>query len=463
MAVGVKAANAAAVTGAAIPLPLQLQEGGQMARQPPVVLRATIKLSGGALTISSSPTAFKQQHLLASLSAVAVTAAPAGSARLPASPALARLLLAGQTAAVASSATGAPAYASIENGACDKTTLFHPAAFDSCLQLAAAAGSGALKVPAALGCLHLTDRLTAPQLAAASREQGVAPADQPAVLDYCLCAPDGGVRLKAASLQIKPMRAGPAAHAAKVAEAVGAGAAAPAAAKAEELLYEVAWPAEQPVAAAALAAAAAARAGSIVLPPHGGMATTAAAIAALQAAQLETLGGAMLVTSGAVTAMAAASGPSTIAAAAEGGLHGLLRSVALEYRAQRFGTIDGDALAPSAAAAPSFELLPSGTAAPAEDAYGAARHGGVQQRAVLLPSKTRSGIPPFHLFPMPRGALSSLKPQPVKTDSVAPCHVLLAVRAVGVNFRWGRGASEGGGGGGGLCTATRLHSAFSAK
>ncbi|KAL4451846.1 hypothetical protein ABPG75_007508, partial [Micractinium tetrahymenae] len=428
---GKAGAAAVALMGAAIPAPLQLPEGGQMKVQPPVLLRVTARLATGALAVTSSAAAFKQQHLTASAATTgsieAVNAADISAARN-----LARSLLltnAGYAAFLA------PAHASIDNTGCTSASHFHPASLDSCLQLAAAAASSALKVPAALGCLHLPDRLTEPQLSAASRQQGGAvPADAPSLVDYWLAEPSGSLGLGVSSLELKPLSKLPAAGKG-VAVAI---AAAPGVSAAEELLYQVTWPAATPASLPGSAfqlSAGTAKAATVQLLSHGDIATAAGAIAALQASHLETLGGAQLTTCSAIPSVATSLAGAS-ADVAGGGLPGLMRSLALEFQGQRFASLDNDRLAPAGATSASAQLalMPAGAAPSAVDAYGAARHGGVEQRSALLPAKARSSLPAFHLMPRPRGALSSLKPEPVATASVAPGQVLMAVKAVGVNF-----------------------------
>lgn len=427
-ATGKAGAAAAGLAGAAIPAPLQLAEQQQLQKAAPVVLRATIRLSSGDLAVASSP-AFKQQHLTGSTAVVNCFSQPVAALRAapPATFSLAALL----RRSVGSAAEQAASLASIDNAACDGTSHFHPASLDSCLQLAAASASSALKVPASLGCLFAPDRLTTPHLAAASRQQGAAvAADAPSIVDYVLADPAGGCGLGVSSLELKPLGRLPPAAAAKPAAA--ASATAPAVAGTEELLYEVSWPAAEP---SVLGAAVADGAAGVHLLPHGGLATVAGAISALQAAQLETLGGAQLATSSALAPMATVAGGS--GSAAEGGLAGLMRTLALEYQSQKFASLDADKFQPSSgtAAGASLALVPAGAAPKGADAYGAAQRGGVQQATALLPAKARSSIPPFHLMPMPRGALGSLKPQPVSTASVEPGRVVMAVKAVGVNFR----------------------------
>ena len=56
--------------------------------------------------------------------------------------------------------------------------------------------------------------------------------------------------------------------------------------------------------------------------------------------------------------------------------------------------------------------------------------------ATLLPAANRFGAAPYRLSPQPRGSLVHLKPQTVDTAAILQPHqVLLAVSAVGLNFR----------------------------
>ena len=432
-AAGKAGAADAALAGAAIPAPLQLPDRQLLQKAAPVVLRISIRLSSGAVAVASSPGAFKQKHLTAAVSLVATSAAAADAttdeaaqpARSSSTAALLRITAGG-------SPTPGVAHAAIDNTACDGTSHFHPASLDSCLQLAAAQASSALKVPASLACLHVPARLTAPQLAAASRQQGGSTAaDAPSVVDYSLCQAAGGWGLALSSLELKPLGRLPVAAPAGTTEAPPT---APTAA-AEELLYEVSWPAAQP----AVAVQTSSGVSLVQLQHRSGAIVVAGALAALQTAHPETLGAVQLATGSALCVVPAPTGGSGAATlgSAEGGMPGLMRTLALEYPQQRFASLDTDRLAPAGAATASAQLalLPLGSPTLPADAYGAAQRGGVEQRAALLPAKACSAIPDFHLMPMPRGALGSLKPLPVRTAEVAPGQVLLSVKAVGVNFR----------------------------
>ena len=59
----------------------------------------------------------------------------------------------------------------------------------------------------------------------------------------------------------------------------------------------------------------------------------------------------------------------------------------------------------------------------------------MQRTAQLLSSSVRPTVPALHLMPQPRGALGNLRPVGVDDGKVCAWQVLLAVRAVGINFR----------------------------
>ena len=203
---------------------------------------------------------------------------------------------------------------------------------------------------------------------------------------------------------------------------------------AEDLLYEISWPAAQPAALSG-SASAAVLSGALRMECRDELVAVAGAVAALQASGLESLGGVQL-TGGSVSqvALPAAGGSGRVGSAAS--LPALLRTTALEYQAQQFGSVDVDRHAPAAAGSACAELalLASG-AAPTAGVYGVALRGGTSQQATLLHATARSGIPAFHLMPRPRGAMSSLRPEPVPISNIAPGQVLVEVNAVGINFR----------------------------
>ena len=69
------------------------------------------------------------------------------------------------------------------------------------------------------------------------------------------------------------------------------------------------------------------------------------------------------------------------------------------------------------------------------DGYGEGNYAGTKLNARILSSYTRSSTLPFHLIPSPRGSLDSLMPQDVDSKYLDDNSMLVAVKAIGVNFR----------------------------
>ena len=403
-----RSSSNAALHGITIPAPLQLPD--QMA-EGKVALRCAIQPASGSLQIASSASAYKQPNITGGAGAV-VGISSAFETKTPL-----RIIMLGRSKYV----TRSPAsHAAIDNSAAINGDYFHPAALDSCLQLAAADGSSGLKVPAGVEAVAIPAPLASPQLWAASRELSKATPSESSSVDYWLNAACGGSGLAINALTMKPM-AQPR-HKAAAASTVAA---------AEDITYEVDWPvAELSTAAEALAS------GLTTLQMAGrgnapGIALAASAIAVLQQA-LPASGGAVLITSS-VEAQAAVTSQGQAASSA-GALPGLMRTVALEHQAQRFGSVDQDAFAVPEDPSTWMVLLQAGSQ-PSADQYGMAVRAGRLHAAAMLPSRTKGGSLPFHLLPQPRGAITSLTPVPASIDAVAPDNVLLLVKAVGINFR----------------------------
>ena len=84
---------------------------------------------------------------------------------------------------------------------------------------------------------------------------------------------------------------------------------------------------------------------------------------------------------------------------------------------------------------PTSPLLPA-VAQLAGSPFGHSVQSGSLVEASLQRSMVKPTLPAFQLFPQPRGALQNLKP--LRLDAAAPLapgHVMVAVRAVGINFR----------------------------
>jgi acyl transferase domain-containing protein len=361
--------------------------------------------------------------------------------------------------------------------------LAHPAALDSAFQLGAAvrdgaaAGPGHTFVPAAValyapgaGAAPASACAPATAVAAAALRPGGSPTGaRPAVVrDLKICLDAGRVLCTVHGLE---SRAVP--HAALFAAAAAGAAAAPATAAAktaagaaaasrggaggeEDLLYEIAWAAEQPEEAAGGEAAAAMLASRLV--PTGG---AAAALQLLQGALFgRGSGGAAPAAQAAIleystqsasefcgaTPAPAADCPAALRQLAAAGM---LRTAAQEAAgAQHLGVAvaHGSALAPvgsavcHAAAKEGFNILMRPADEPPHgapwDGYGPAVSSGARHVPRIRRSAARMAMTPYQLVPQPRGALGNLLPVHVDVGvAPGPGTVLIAVKAVGLNFR----------------------------
>ncbi|CAL8465605.1 g5141 [Coccomyxa elongata] len=107
-------------------------------------------------------------------------------------------------------------------------------------------------------------------------------------------------------------------------------------------------------------------------------------------------------------------------------LWGMLRCAALELPSLNWRGVDHNAATPPATSAQ--HEASSGVAGDSCD-------GPVFKSARLLRSEVSHAAGPFHLTPSPRGSLSSLVAAPLPTTTPLSHQVLLAVNAVGLNFR----------------------------
>ena len=208
--------------------------------------------------------------------------------------------------------------------------------------------------------------------------------------------------------------------------------------------------------AVALAAETAAMASGMQLAVTGSAASSSAAAAAIavgQQAVASSLQSLALLTRGAQSAACTAPAAAAPAAAHSAqvqaaGLWALARTMAQELTTFDVQALDlqQQAAAPEGTAA--MLLAPAGSAPallpPAarldSSPYGHAAEGGSLVAATLQRSAVKLMLPPFQLFPQPRGALQNLAPLAVDaTSSLAPGQVLVAVKAVGINFRQAEG------------------------
>lgn len=315
--------------------------------------------------------------------------------------------------------------------------LMHPALLDSCLQLGAlvpesspAPAAGSAFVPAGLAVYLVRQPL---KQSSAGPLMGLVRASPESARwaaaatyrDHLLLDGSGGVVAVLDGLEAKPLHGG----AGKTA----------AAAKAAQLhvLYEVGWAVSGSAAELAPTAAVHLAAGSSVmrLSNRSALAAAADALCTLQRAQQQQV---------ACVQLHSMAGPQTgcLARPSSSGssgapLWGLLRAFAQEAPLVGHGGIQTDPHAPQHA--PATIMLSSQPAAGPSDGYGALATGGAAMHAVLLPSaKVQPAQGPYHLMPKPRGAFGNLVPEAVPVGACKPGWVEVAVKAVGINFRWVR-------------------------
>ena len=362
--------------------------------------------------------------------------------------------------AIALQQRDAAAFAELASCTHDSSAVtISPALLDCCLQLAAVpAGGSKLRIPAGVGLLLLGGRASTAlpmrsssgcvALSRPSADVVPADADDATFTDYSLAHATSGL----AACRISEMEARPMGSAApRRKPVVRRPVAAPADAgnsrklQQDELLYSLEWLTHASGGSkAATMAAGVAKAGGMQLAVGTGAANTAAAaIAVGQQAVANSLQDLALVTQGAQPAAAAA--PTAAGSSVPGaGLWALARTVAQELSTFHVQAIDlQQQQASSAVGSGTLVAAPAGAAPallPADgqlsgSPYGHAVQGGSLVAATLQHSTVKPMLSPFQLFPKPRGALQNLVPIPVTTAVVPPGQVLVAVKAVGINFR----------------------------
>lgn len=440
--------EAAAVGGAAIPAPLLLPPMQQAAS---TVIECGVVLGGGAIEIASlaGGSSHRQVHVTAVAASLGHRAA-AGPAGSGAGAAMHRSLAFVRHAAAAACVAARQPAAAVSGllTATGRSGLrLDPAAFDCFLQLGQvfkAAGNTEVYVPAGLGAL----RVSAAMASASSGDCGAAWAAAvplPAKVgtassDFRLASPSSQTQLAAVSaLTAKSLG--------KAQGGVAGGKAA--LAQRIECLYDVAWQAADAAAASQeLSPAGASRLWRLSAAELREPATAAAsAIAAVQrllksgaaaagtGVQLQTVGAALLADS----TGSAGSVDSTARLAAAAALSGLVKTLGQEAPQLAWSSCDADGQASTAHRAGSTALvqLPAGSVGGAS-AFGSVARGGARLAPLLLKSAAVEQMGPHHLFPVPRGSLGSLAALPVDVDRrLGAEEVLVAVKAVGINFRWG--------------------------
>ncbi len=430
-----------------------------------LVLQASYSAAGGLVAVQSVQGSTKARptvHVQGSVLKVAANQ-PRGKQGAAALMAQKPVLLSAGRRLLASVLEQRDAAAFAELASCthdDSAVTISPALLDCCLQLAAVpAGGSKLRIPAGVGLLLLGGKAStagarqgSSGCVALSRPSAdIAPAegDDATFTDYCLAhATSGLAACRISEMEARPMgssapRRKPIVRRPLVAAAADGGDSGKL--QQDELLYSLEWRTlASGGSAAATMAAAAAKAGGMQLAAGASSAiTAAAAIAVGQQAVANSLQSLALVTQGAQLAAMAA--PTAAGSSVEGaGLWAFARTVAQELSTFNVQAIDlqqqqafaavGSATLVAAPAGAAPALLPA-DAQLSDSPYGHAAQGGSLVAATLQHSAVKPMLPPFQLFPKPRGALQNLVPIPVTTAVVPPGQVLVAVKAVGINFR----------------------------
>ena len=313
--------------------------------------------------------------------------------------------------------------------------ILNPAALDCCLQLggmvpqqAAAPGSeGGTFVPAAVSALHVGASLgSAPALAAAQRPHGWEDSGAAVLRNHLLVSLTGATVCQLERLESRST--GGRARAAAGTRAVE---------QQPDMLYSISWAAAD-VAGAPHTAAQCGTA--LALTAGDSLQLAASSIAAVQGSLEGGAAALQLQSWGQHPAGGTLAGRAPHAA---GQLWGLLRTVAQECQGLTVSGADADPLAPGAGSRPASRLCLDGPQPAQFDGYGSAAAAGVTFLPAMQRSAASSAPAPYHLFPQPRGSLNSLVALPVVIDAVAPGQVVVAVKAVGINFRWGESARCG--------------------
>jgi NADPH:quinone reductase-like Zn-dependent oxidoreductase len=327
--------------------------------------------------------------------------------------------------------------------------ILNPAVLDCCLQLggmvpnqpsqqqAASGASQGTFIPAALAALYVGAAISSssngngPATALAMRPAGVHDSEAAVLRNHMIVGAAGGIVCQLERLESR-------ATSGRGRSAATAASAATAELARQDMLYEISWAAADYSATAAPLAAGASGSSSMLSLAGAGRGSeqlAAASIAAVQGALVSSAAGLRLQTRSQHIVHALPAGAVSSEAACQ--LWGLLRTAAAECQTLAVTGADGDTLAPgSLAAAASAQLLVgSSQASEAFDGYGSAAAGGSRFLPLMQPSAARSSPAPFQLFPQPRGALQNLAPLLLVVSSVAPGQVLVAVKAVGINFR----------------------------
>jgi 3-oxoacyl-(acyl-carrier-protein) synthase len=425
-----------ALLGASIPAPLVLPPPAGT-RQPAGVLQVILSTAAGRVEVASPPVngGGPSVHLAADVSAQAPAARAGVAPRAVRKALLTAAQLAGTPAAAGPAAYAAVAPPTHDNSAAH---VVSPAALDNCLQLGAATPrlDGRLMVPAGLKAFTIPCRQPAKAGLHAVSQSGAEAAQQAATFtDYSLLSGSGSAACHIDALEARPL-AGSAKRAA-------AAAAARAGELDERLLYQIDWLVHSAPGQAAAAAAAAALADGVQLSLSSGhAATVAAGTAAAQGAVVGGLHSLSLVTGGLQAGRSAQPMAADASAAVPAaGLWGLARTLAQELPSYKVAALDFANSSAGAARRPALVAAAPEKGSGGEEflvdasPYGCSVQGAAMAVAALVPAAAKPSMPPFRLFPKPRGALQNLQPEVLPAAALAAGRVMVAVKAVGINFR----------------------------
>ena len=313
--------------------------------------------------------------------------------------------------------------------------IMNPAVLDCCLQLGGMvpseqgssknSSSGPTYIPAGLEALHAGGSIGAqPVVALARRPAGVIDTEAAVLRRHAMVDSARGLVCQVEGLESR---------------SIGSKNRSGATTQQQDMLYEINWLAAEVTTAAHNCCLTGTTSGQ----GHAALNLGAPTIVSASAAGLLAVQGALAAGAGCISLTSTGqhvshTSTSGITPSASQALWAMLRTAAQECSGQlAVSGMDIDCLDPSACTADQLlvEASSVGASAQAFDGYGTSRSGRTLNLPAMAASEAHSAPAPFQLLPMPRGSLASLAPQVMDAAGVAPGQILLAVKAVGINFR----------------------------
>jgi hypothetical protein len=400
------------VAGATIPMPLELPADGAVS----MMLTCFVEDSGRLRVSSASARSVARDHMYGTSTWLTQSTFNCDETRRAAK----RLRILGpafKRVSSSHSAQAAAVGAVAGSNRCSKEALIgtDPACLDAAFHLGALPRIGQraeLRVPAAIQAYLSSFACSSKQEQSAGCQGLVLPtAGRAAKYDFWLCGASQPA-CKVAGLEARPL--GSVNRHSTVAGAV---------ADVHTASYELCWN------AAAVGLQAEGLFGVSVAPDVSGEAPDSVCAAGIQLLQQANTGAA-LIASGMQANVPALTVDSVSPGA--GLLYGLVKAAAQESTQYNFQTVHGDVHSSASSKLVLGERF-------AKDAHGGMQRGGAVFSPLLRPlTKADRTLPAFHLMPQPRGAISNLMPLPVEVEAAGHGEVVMAVKAVGVNFRWVR-------------------------